>query len=131
MGKNILVVGEIKESGLRRTSLEALAAGQKLAAKTGGGVAAALVGAGVDAASAKFAAHGAPVLYAVDDPAYSPFASETHTEAIVRLVREKDIGIVLFSDTSSGKDLAPAVATRLDAALATDVVQLDAGDDGW
>ena len=131
MPKNILVVGEIKDGGLRKTSLEALGAAREVAAKTGAEVAATLVGSGLDSAASQLAACGAAVVYAVDDPAYATYASETYTEAVVRLVREKGCDVVLFSDTSMGKDLAGAVAVRLDAALATDVVMMDAAENGF
>jgi electron transfer flavoprotein alpha subunit len=129
MAKNILVVGELKSGALRKTTLEAITAAQGIAAKTGGGVAAVLVGSGLDAAAAQLAAHGA-VVHQIDDAAYAQYASESYTDAITRAARERDASIVLFSDTSFGKDLAPAVAVRLDAALATDVVAVEASADG-
>jgi len=131
MAKNILVVGEIKNGDLRKTSLEALGAARTLAARSGAEVAAVLVGSGLDAAAAKLAGAGAPVVYQIDAPEYALYAPESYTAAVVRLVREQGFGVVVLVDTSMGKDLAPAVATRLDAALATDVVQVDMGDDGY
>lgn len=131
MAKNILVVGEIKDSGLRKTSLEVLAAARTLATKSGGSVHAVVLGSGTEAAAGQMAAHGAAKVYAVDDAAYAKFSSESHAAAIVRVARDHDCGIVLLADTSQGKDLAPVVAVRLDAALATDVVQIDVGDDGF
>jgi electron transfer flavoprotein alpha subunit len=131
MGKNILVVGEIKDGALRRTTLEGLAAARTIASATGGDVLAGLVGAGLDAAAAKLAAHGPKAVLQVDDPAYEKFTSDAYCEAVVRMARERDAGVVIFADTSMGKDLAPAVAVRLDAALATDVVQIEVQADGY
>jgi electron transfer flavoprotein alpha subunit len=131
MAKNILVVGEIKDGALRKPGLEALAAARGLAAQSGASAAAVVLGAGAEAAAGVLAAHGATTAYAAGHASYATFSSEGYTEAIVRLVRERDFGIVLFSDTSMGKDLAPAVAARLDAALVTDVVQLEMGDGGF
>jgi electron transfer flavoprotein alpha subunit len=130
MAKCILVVGEVRDGTLRKTSLEALGAARTVASATGGPIVAALVGYGLDAAAARFAAHGAAAVCQVDDPAYATFSPETYTEAVVRLVKERDAGVVLLGDTSMGKDLAPAVAVRLDAALATDVVALQVRADG-
>jgi electron transfer flavoprotein alpha subunit len=130
MVQKILAVGETKDGGLRKTSLEVLAAGRHLARKSGGKVEAVLVGAGIDAPAGQWAALGVDVKQ-IDDPSYAPYSSEGFTEALVRLVRERGFDTVLFADTSAGKDLSPAVATRLDAALVTDVVQVDVGDDGF
>jgi len=130
MAKNILVVGERKGGALRKTALEALGAGRALAAKLGVEAHAALVGHQVADAAGELATHGATAVHVIDDAAYGTFASETYAAAIVQLVRDGDFGVVLFADTSFGKDLAPAVAARLDAALATDVIELAAGTEG-
>ena len=130
MAKTILVVAEVKGGGVRKTSFETLAAGRMVAGKTGGELAAVLVGSGLDAAAAMLAEHGV-VAYAIDDPSYATYSSETFTAALVRLAQEKNAGHVLFADTSFGKDLAPAVAVRLDAALATDVVAMEVQSDGY
>ena len=87
-----------------------------------------LVGAGIDAAAAEFAAHGVDVAQ-IDSPAYGR-APESHVGALVRFVRERGAGIVLFADTTLAKDIAPALATALGGALVTDVVQLTLGADG-
>ncbi len=130
MPKNILVVAETKGGGLRKTGLETLAAAKHVAATTGAEVTAVLVGHGLDAAAAALAQHGAAVVYAIDDASYATYSSEAYTEALSRLARERGAGCVLFADTSFGKDLAPAVAVRLEAALVTDVVGLDPQADG-
>lgn len=130
MAKTILVVAEIKGGGLRKTALETLAAGRMVAEKTGGELAAVLVGSGLDAAAAKLAEYGA-VAYAIDDPSYATYSSEAYAAALVRLAKEKAASHVLFADTSFGKDLAPAVAVQLDAALATDVVAMEVQGDGY
>jgi electron transfer flavoprotein alpha subunit len=124
MPKKIVVVGEQRDGVLRKTSLEVLGAGRKLAA--GGGVLeAALVGEGADAAAMELAAHGVRVQQ-VDGAA----GAEAVSAALAWLVSEQGYEIVLLADTSMAKDVAPALATRLNAALMTDVVQMDLGADG-
>jgi len=129
MAKKILIVGESKDGALRKTTLEVLAAGRALAAKSGGAPEGALVGSGLDKAAAEFAAQGVTV-HSVDHAAYARYAVDTWAEALVRLVRERGYEIVLFADTTLAKDLAPVLAASLDAALVTDVVHLDVGPDG-
>jgi electron transfer flavoprotein alpha subunit len=121
----ILGVGEVTNGELRHTCLEILTAARSIVDAAGGNVKACLIGSGVDAAAGELAAYGVDVLQ-VDDAAYSTYSSEAWSSALADLARQRSCNVVLFSDTSSGKDLAPAVATRLDAALATDVVQIDA-----
>jgi electron transfer flavoprotein alpha subunit len=130
MSKRILIVGEAQDGALRKTSLEVLTAGRGLAEKTGGELAGVLVGAGLDAAAGSWAAHGVDVKQ-IDDAAYETYSSEGYTEALAKLVQEQGFDIVLMADTSMARDVAPALAVRTDAALATDVVQMDVGDDGY
>ena len=130
MNKKILIVGEVTKGTLRKTSLEVLTAGRALADKTGGELAAVLIGSGIDAAAGKWAAHGVDVKQ-IDDASYERYSSEGYAEALTKLVQEQGFDIVLFADTSMGKDLAPALAVRTDAALVTDTVQMDVGDDGY
>jgi electron transfer flavoprotein alpha subunit len=120
---NILVVGEVKNGELRHTSLEILTAARSIAEGGDSTVAACVVGSGLDAAAGELAAHGVDVLVA-DDASYETYSSEGYTEALVKLAQSKSFDVVLFADTSFGKDLSPAVATQLEAALATDVVQI-------
>jgi electron transfer flavoprotein alpha subunit len=129
MSKQILIVGEVQNGALRKTTLEVVAAGRALAAEGGGAPAAALVGSGLDAAAGELAAYGVAVQQ-IDDPSYATYSSEGMTEALTRLVKDKGYQIVLLADTSMGKDLAPRLATRLDAALVTDAVRVDLGGDG-
>ena len=129
MAKKILIVGESMNGALRKTTLEVLGAARSLGAVLGSAPTGVVVGAGVDAAAAEFAAHGVDVVQ-IDSPAYERFAVESYAAALVRAVRERGHEIVLFADTSTAKDLAPAVAVALDAALVTDVVQASAAADG-
>jgi len=129
MPKKILIVGEVTNGALRKTTFEVLAAGRALGTALGSVPTGVLVGAGIDTAAAEFASQGVDVAQ-IDSPAYARYAVESHAAALVRCVRERGAEIVLFADTTMAKDLAPALATALDAALVTDVVQLDAGSDG-
>ena len=130
MSKKILVVGELQRGGLRKTTLEVLGVGRAVAAKTGGSVTACLIGAGIDAPAAALAAAGTDVLQ-IDAPGLATFSSDAYTAAIVQAARDRAFDIVLLADTAAGKDLAPALAVRLDAALITDVVQVDVDEGGW
>jgi electron transfer flavoprotein alpha subunit len=129
MAKKILIVGEVQSGALRKSALEALAAGRALASGGKGTLEGALIGSGIDAAAAELAAVGLAVKQ-IDGEVYATVSGETYAAALVRLVREQSYEIVLFVDTSMAKEVAPVLATRLEAALFTDAVQVDLGDDG-
>jgi electron transfer flavoprotein alpha subunit len=131
MGKPVLVVAETKAGGVRKTALETLSAGKRIAEHTGSELHAALVGTGLGAAATTLAGHGAAVVHSIDAAAFATFSSEAYTAVLDKLAREIGAGVVIFADTSFGKDLAPAVAVRLDAALATDVTAIEVQPDGY
>lgn len=122
---NILIVGEVKNGELRHTCLETLTAARSIAAGSSAAMAACVVGVEMDAAAGELAAHGVDVLQ-LDDTSYASYSSEGYAEALVKLAQARSFDVVLFADTSFGKDLAPSVAMQLRAALATDVVQIQA-----
>jgi electron transfer flavoprotein alpha subunit len=131
MGKIVLVIGEAKGDGVRKTALEALSAGRLVAERLGGELHAVLIGTGLAPAAAKMAAHGAAVVHAIEGADFATYAPETYSAALAKLVRETGAAVVVGADTSFGKDLAPAVAVRCDAALVTDVTGLDVQADGY
>jgi electron transfer flavoprotein alpha subunit len=130
MAKNVLVVAEVKGTSLRKTSREALGAAATLAQAWGGEVTAVLIGSGVDAAAEQLAAAGAGSVLQIDAAAFATYSPEAFGQALVRAVREKSPGVVLFADGSMARDLAAVVAVHAGAALATDVVALDPQADG-
>lgn len=125
---NILVVAEVRAGKLKRPSLEAVAAGLQLAAKTGGKVIAVAVGSGLDAAGQELQAGGASQVVLVDAPGFAQFSGDAYARAVVAQCQQHAPAAVLMAHTAMGKDLLPRVAAQLDAGLITDVVAV--GHDG-
>ena len=116
---NVLVFTEVKDGKLKKVSREALTIGRKLAEAAGGDVAAfandrSAVG---DAGKA-----GAKKLYVAN---VGDYLTETYATAVVEAIKQSQASIVLFGGTSNGRDLAPRVAARLNAGVASDVDRLE------
>jgi electron transfer flavoprotein alpha subunit len=115
----VLVFTEIKDGKLKKASREALSIGRKLAEAAGGD----LVAFASDAAVAEDAGrYGAKKLYVV---AAADYATEPYTAALAQVVSEVQPSVVLFAGSSNGRDLAPRLAARLDAGVASDVDRLE------
>ena len=95
----IVVVCELKDGRLGKTSREAVSIARKLAGSVGGDVTAVVVDA--------------------------PYNTEAHVAAVESAVKERNPSVVLFPGTSNGRDLAPRLAARLNAGVASDVDRLD------
>jgi len=115
----VLVFTEIKDGKLKKASREALSIGRKLAEAAGGD----LIAFANDAAVAEDAGrYGAKKLYVF---AAADYATEPYTAALAQVVSEAQPSVVLFAGSSNGRDLAPRLAARLNAGVASDVDRLE------
>ncbi|HYB44105.1 MAG TPA: electron transfer flavoprotein subunit alpha/FixB family protein [Candidatus Methylomirabilis sp.] len=119
---NVLAVTEQRGGALRRTSHELVWAARQLADALGGTVDALVLGApGVDAAGAKLGAVGADRVLVAEDAAFARYAPDGYAATVAAAAKAGGYGAVLVAATAAGKDLAPRIAARLDAPLASDV----------
>jgi len=119
---NIVVVAEVRAGKLKRPSLEAVAAGQQLAASTGGKVIAIALGSGLDAAGQELANSGAHQVVLVDSPSLANFSGDAYARIVTERCKANGATAVLMAHTAMGKDLLPRVAALLDASVITDAV---------
>jgi electron transfer flavoprotein alpha subunit len=105
-------------------SWELIGHGGKLAADLGGRVAAAVLGHGVESIATAAIAHGAKRVYLIDDPLLEHYRTEPYLRGMTRLVWKYRPEIVLFGATTTGRDLAGAVATSLRTGLTADCTGL-------
>jgi electron transfer flavoprotein alpha subunit len=121
----ILVIAEQRSGALNKASWEAVAAGQRLAARLGGApVTVALAGSGIGAAAADLAAAAVAEVIAVEHAALEPYTADGFVAALAPLVSRLAPAYVVFAHTYQARDFVPKLAARLDAALVTDVVGL-------
>ena len=114
----VLVFAEVSSGKLKKASREALSIGRKLAQAAGGDLSAFAT----DRAAAEAGRYGARKLYFADAGAYM---TETYAAALQQAIAQAKPSIVLFGGTSNGRDLAPRVAARLNAGVASDVDRLE------
>jgi electron transfer flavoprotein alpha subunit len=125
----ILAVTEQRDGALRKVSREAVWAARQLADRLGGTVdALVLAGPGVDAAGADLGGAGADRVLVAADAAFARYAPDGYAATVAERARQGGYAAVLIAATATGKDLAPRIAARLDAPLASDVTAL--GVDG-
>ncbi|HWE23347.1 MAG TPA: electron transfer flavoprotein subunit alpha/FixB family protein [Myxococcales bacterium] len=117
----ILLVAEQAAGHLKKASLSALAAAQQLAQKNGGQVAAVLVGAGAGQSAQELASYGVSV-QVVEGKGFEHALAETHSAAVAEVAKKAGASDVVMAATAYGKDIAPRVAAKLGAGLASDVL---------
>lgn len=126
--KKILVVGELGLAEIRSESLEAVTAARELAAVSGAGLVGAVIGTGAASAAAVLATTGLSTVYLADDARLT--TDLPITRALASMVATSGADVVILAGTTTGRDVAARLGARLNAAVASDVVGLEAiGDD--
>src|SRR5579863_8012391 len=120
MSNEILVFAEHQGGKIVRPTWEALAAGQKLAADTGGAVTAAILGENASALTAELAGAGLAEVIAVDSPQLRDYTPDGYALALGQVIAERRPQYCVFSHTYQVRDFAPKLAASANAALISD-----------
>ncbi|WP_123043183.1 electron transfer flavoprotein subunit alpha/FixB family protein [Cohnella candidum] len=127
--RGVWVFLEEKDGVIAPVSLELLGAGRKLADKRQTELSGVLIGEGVTALAQSAFEYGADKVFVYDDPIYRHYRTEAYMRAVLACVEKHKPEILLYGATSTGKDLASAVATDLPTGLTADTTQLDVEED--
>jgi electron transfer flavoprotein alpha subunit len=123
----ILTFAEQRDGKLRRASLETVSEARRLAGATGE-VASVVIGPGGEGLAPELASYGADAVRVYDDAGFGAYATESFARALAQAVSETQASVVLVPFTAMGKDVAPRVAAKLGAGLASDCVALSLND---
>jgi electron transfer flavoprotein alpha subunit len=123
---NILAHAETRAGELRKVALETVTAARALADKAGGEVHAIIFGGpGIASKVAQLGEYGADVVVVVEHPGFANRNPEAEAATVALRARSGGYGAVVMSASQQGRDLAPRVAAKLAAPIASDVVSVD------
>lgn len=123
------VIVEYGDEGLVPVSQELLTKASELAPSLGGSVAAVSLTGSERHDPLEAAEYGADIVLSVRHDELEPYRTEPHARAIADLVAAERPAAILFGATTTGRDLAPRVASMLDTGLAADCTDLRV--DAW
>ena len=124
MGIKILVFLEQRHGQIKKASFEAAKLSSDLANKLGCEVEAAAIG--NDIVNLKnTGGYGITKVTHFKNSELTNYSSSAYTEIITGFAKENGTDIIIFSNTSLGKDLAPRVSIRLDAGIAMDCTAIN------
>lgn len=127
----ILVFIEVRDGKVKKSSLEAMSEGKRLAGELKMEANAVLVGHNLDALATEAFRYGASRVFVLENALLGRYSPTGFAQALQDLVMETKPEGILFSATSMGKDLAPRLAAKLGVALATDCTQVAIQDGKW
>ncbi len=123
MGRKVLVLGDIRDGALRNVSFEAIAAAKLIA--DGGEVVAALFGESIGEESLNLLHYGADRVVKVEHPDLKGYTTDAYQQALLQVIdTERPEGLIM-GHTAQGKDLSPRIATKLNAGLVSDAVDIE------
>jgi electron transfer flavoprotein alpha subunit len=108
----------------KRTALEAASKASEVARSAGGKALAVVLGQGASDAVGKLAQYGIDDAYVNDDSIFDDYLSDPHVQVIAQILSETKPQVLLFSDTTDGRDIASRLAARLDVGLVSAVVDV-------
>ena len=109
-------------------SWELLGVGADLAKTLGVELCSVIVGEKVESLCQESFAYGATRAYLIDDPVFHHYRTKPYYQAICYLIEKYKPEIMLMGATGLGRDLAGAVATKLQTGLTADCTGLTIGD---
>ncbi len=119
---NVLVVAEVAEGKLKKTTHSAVTFARDAAAALGGSFAILVIGEGAAGAAPDAAALGASKVLVADDSGLKSYLAERYAPTVAEV--GKDYAVVVGTASAYGKDLLPRVAARLSAGYAADISEL-------
>lgn len=124
MSNGILVFIEHKSGTLNKTSLEAIAAGQKLGSETGQTVTAVVLGSGVQSLAQDISGYELAKVIYVDHARLADYTPDAYASAMEHVVRTSDPQYVVMSHTYLVRDFAPKLAARFTKGLISDCIRM-------
>jgi electron transfer flavoprotein alpha subunit len=105
-------------------SWELIGHGAKLAADLGGQVAGVVLGHNVEGLAQDAIAYGAARAYLLDDPVLGHYRTQPYLAGVTKLVEKYRPEVFILGATTTGRDLAGAVATTIGTGLTADCTGL-------
>lgn len=127
---SVLIFIDHTDGHVKKSSLEALSYGAKIAAQTSDVAEGIVIGAPTEDLAA-LGQYGVKKIHQVESEALHAFDAQAYAKVIAQAATETGAKILVFSNNTSGKSIAPRVAVRLKAGLVAGAVGLPETSNGF
>jgi electron transfer flavoprotein alpha subunit len=124
----ILVFAEQRDGELKKIAFENLSLAKKLSTDLGTELIAVLIGNNISGLADQLGKYGATKVIVCQNDALNLYQPEGYAKILADTISGEDASIIIMGATLMGKDLAPRVTARLNAALATDCISVEVSD---
>jgi len=120
----VLVVADHDKGALKKITLNTITLARQIVAAQGGSFDVCVLGSGVGAVAQAVAGYGAAAVHVADHADLAHPIAAPWAKVIADLARATGATVVCMAAGSTGKDILPRVAVRLQAGMASDVVEV-------
>ncbi len=124
MGRNVLAFAETREGRFRNVAFEAVHAAKEFAKALGGKAVACAPSGGLREAPGILAGYGADAVVSIGGAGLEKYSLEGYAASVADLAKECSAAYVFVPASIVGKELAAAIAAKLNAALIADVTEI-------
>lgn len=121
----VLVFADQKGGKFRQVIFEMLGEGKKIAQHLGEELQAVIVGQDIGNYAGALAETGADKVYLIENGQLSQYTTDGYSKALAELIKAEQPSAVLIAHNAVGKDLAPALAQKLGAGQASDIIVVE------
>jgi len=127
---NILAFAEQRDGKFKKSAFEVTQASSKIAKALGAGHVTVVIGGGSEAIAPELGSYGASKVIVAGDPRLSAYTSSAYAKIVAEIAKREDASVLFFPAGQTGRDLAPRVAAKLEAGIASDctAIRVEAGE---
>jgi electron transfer flavoprotein alpha subunit len=122
---SVLIVVEYADDKPKKATLNALTFARQAAEKINAELHLLVIGNGVQPIAEALQPYGADAIHLVEDPAYQNYTAELWGHVVAEVAKGCGAVIVGMNSGTTGRDLIPRVAGKLNAGMASDIVAFD------
>ena len=126
--REVWVIAEQNEGKLAEISVELVSKGRELADRLNTSLGTVALGYNIKHIPEELFKYGCDIVYLADHPSLEYYTVSPYANVIYNLAKEKNPEIILFGATTTGRDLAPRLASIIPAGLTADCTDLKIGD---
>ncbi|MBL6993837.1 electron transfer flavoprotein subunit alpha/FixB family protein [Desulfobacula sp.] len=116
----VLVIADIKQGVLKGSTAELLSKARAIGAQT----AVVAIGRNIESLADDLANAGSDTQYIADDASLELFSAGPYASCVVDAANQFEANLIWFGFSESGKAMAPRVAAQLEAACATEIIDV-------
>ena len=124
MANKFIVFVEQRDGKIKKSSLEVLKKGNLLATAINADIEAVTIGNEIGSLE-NIGGYGITKITHLKNSELANYSVSAYTELLVSFAEESDANIFLLPNTAMGKDIAPALAVKLNSGIVVDCVELD------